>query len=197
MPEKHMTTSRSDSANKTTGSCYTRLAHAYAASVDARPWNAYYERPAMLSVLPPLAGKHVLDAGCGPGWYAEYFADQGAVVTAVDLTPEFVALTQARLGNRATVFEADLAQPLAFAADSSFDLIVCPLVLHYIEDWEPVFREFARALRPCGQLVFSTHHPFMDWQQFATASYFTTEQVRDTWDVGPVTFYRRSLTTIS
>jgi len=43
-------------------------------------------------------------------------------------------------------------------------------------------------------LVFSTHHPFMDWHEFQTESYFAIDLLEDEWDVGKVTFYRRPLT---
>ena len=42
---------------------YEKLAERYAALIDTKPHNAYYERPAMLSLLPKIQGKHVLDAG--------------------------------------------------------------------------------------------------------------------------------------
>ena len=48
---------------------YDTIASRYAAEVDERPWNALYERPATLALLPNIGGKDVLDAGCGPGWY--------------------------------------------------------------------------------------------------------------------------------
>jgi hypothetical protein len=43
---------------------YQELADAYAAKIDTKPHNAYYDRPALLSLLPDLEGKKVLDAGC-------------------------------------------------------------------------------------------------------------------------------------
>jgi hypothetical protein len=46
---------------------YSCLADAYAARIDTKAHNAYYDRPAVTSLLPPVAGKRVLDAGCGPG----------------------------------------------------------------------------------------------------------------------------------
>ena len=46
---------------------FEQLAEAYARLVDTKPHNAYYERPATLSLLPDVAGLRVLDAGCGPG----------------------------------------------------------------------------------------------------------------------------------
>ena len=65
---------------------YDAIAAHYAAHIDEQPCNALYERPATLALLPDLAGKDVLDAGCGPGWYADWLARQGARVVAVDLS---------------------------------------------------------------------------------------------------------------
>jgi SAM-dependent methyltransferase len=127
-----------------TGTSYQDIAAAYAAQVDARPMNAYYERPAMRTLLPPLAGRRVLDIGCGSGWYAEYMLNAGAQVTAFDLDEKLVAFTQARVGDRAAVLRANLAEPLHFAADGWFDLAVAPLVLHYLRDWTPALQEIYR-----------------------------------------------------
>jgi SAM-dependent methyltransferase len=51
---------------------YETLAEPFVARVDTKPQNAYYEGPATLALLPDVRGKRVLDAGCGPGAYAEY-----------------------------------------------------------------------------------------------------------------------------
>jgi len=181
-----------------TGASYQGIAGQYARLVDTSPMNACYERPAVLSLLPALAQSRVLDAGCGSGWYTEYLLGQGATVTACDLNAEFVALTRQRVGGHATVRQADLTRPLDFAAAGAFDTIVCPLVLHYLQIWQPTLHEFARVLRPQGVLVFSTHHPCMDWQMFQTGDYFALTLLEDTWEaIGMVQFYRRPLTAIS
>lgn len=180
-----------------TGASYEGKARKYAEVVDTKPWNAYYERPAVLSLLPPLVNARVLDAGCGSGWYAEYLVNQGAMVTAFDLNAEFVSLTRSRTGERAQVLQADLAGPLKFAGDGEFDMVVCPLVMHYLKDWLPVFREFKRVLKSQGVLLFSTHHPFMDWKYFNKPDYFAVELLEDEWDIGKVKFYRRPLTAMS
>ena len=183
---------------KHTGASYEGIASKYAAAVDTKPWNAYYERPALISLLPPLEGAKVLDVGCGPGWYADYLVGHGADVTAFDLNTEFVGLTKTRVGSTARVLQADLAEPLAFASDGEFDVAVCPLVLHYLRDWRPTLRELNRVLKADGVLVFSTHHPFMDWQLFKTESYFATELLQDEWeDIGKVSYYRRPLMAIT
>jgi 2-polyprenyl-3-methyl-5-hydroxy-6-metoxy-1,4-benzoquinol methylase len=56
---------------------YETLAEAYASVIDTKPHNAYYERPATLSLLPEVRGKRVLDAACGPGVYAEWLLSRG------------------------------------------------------------------------------------------------------------------------
>lgn len=183
--------------NKHTGDSYDGKARKYAEAVDTKPWNAHYERPAVLSLLPPLKNKNVLDAGCGSGWYAEHLIDHGANVMAFDFNPDFVQLTQARVGKRAKVLQADLAEPLSFARNEEFDLVVCPLVLHYLKDWLPALREFHRVLKPRSTLVFSTHHPFHDWQFFKTEDYFAVDLLEDEWEIGKIKFYRRPLTAMS
>lgn len=180
---------------KHSGGSYDAIAEKYAATVDTRPWNACYERPATVSLLPPLAGAAVLDAGCGSGWYAEYLLARGARVTCIDFNWQMAAFTQARVGDRARVLQADLSEPLAFARDAEFDLVICPLVMHYLHDWLPPLREFHRVLKPRGVLVLSTHHPFNDWKLFHREDYFATELLHDEWEgIGKVSFYRRPLT---
>jgi SAM-dependent methyltransferase len=180
-----------------TGASYEAIAGKYAETVDAKPWNAHYERPAVVSLLPALENTKVLDVGCGSGWYAEYLLEHGAAVTAFDLNAEFVALTQGRVGARAKVFQADFTQVLDFAHDEEFDLAICPLVMHYLKDWRPAFCEIHRILKPSGLLIFSTHHPFMDWKLFNREDYFALEKLEDEWDIGKVQFYRRPLTAMS
>lgn len=50
---------------------YEEMAEYYFKYVDIKPLNAYYERPATISLLPQVRGKKVLDAGCAAGWYTK------------------------------------------------------------------------------------------------------------------------------
>jgi SAM-dependent methyltransferase len=161
---------------------YTAIAEAYAAAVDTKPHNAYYERPATLSLLPDVHGKSVLDAGCGPGVYSEWLVARGARVIALDANRKMVRLARQRLGDKVRVILADLDAPLDFLAEASFDIIVCPLVMDYIRDWDATFAEFCRLLRPGGCLVFSIGHPFYDYDQLRqTCNYFEVELAEFTW----------------
>jgi SAM-dependent methyltransferase len=167
-----------------TGASYEGIAGKYAETVDTKPWNAYYERPAVISLLPALLNARVLDVGCGSGWYAEYLLNRGAAVTAFDVNLEFVTLTRTRVGERAHVLRADLADPLDFAGDGEFDVVVCPLVMHYLKDWQPVFREFHRILKPHGSAGLFHPSPFHGLELFDKEDYFALELLEDEWDIG-------------
>jgi len=169
----------------------------YGAANQNGAFNAYYERPATIALLGDVAGRRVLEAGCGPGALTGWLADNGATVTAFDVSAEMVRLARERLGGRARILAADLAQPLTFAAGASIDLVVASLVLHYLEDWRAPLAEFHRVLAAGGAVVFSTHHPAMDWQLHSPDDYFAIKQVTETWHKGgqpfEVTFWRRPL----
>lgn len=177
---------------------YQRLHQIYANETDGKLIHCYYERPAMLALAGDVAGRRILEPGAASGFYTERFADQGAEVIAFDLMPEFVEHVRRRVGGRATVLQADLHDSLTFVADASLDLVFCSLVLHYVEDWDRLFAEFHRKLKPGGEFVFSTHHPFMDYTLFAVDDYFEVRLLEDHWtkDRLPVYFFRRPLQAI-
>ncbi|MEO8845607.1 MAG: methyltransferase domain-containing protein [Kofleriaceae bacterium] len=176
---------------------YDAIATRYAAGVDERPWNALYERPATLALLPELAGLDVLDAGCGHGWYAEYFLDHGARVTGIDRSERMVDIARQRLGKRARLIHGDMSD-LQLLGDASFDLIVSPLVIHYIENLRQMFAEWARVLRPNRTIVFSTHNPARTATVVERGTLFPT-LVEEAWPWlnQKMRYYQRSLRDIT
>ncbi|MGV8025364.1 MAG: class I SAM-dependent DNA methyltransferase [Anaerolineaceae bacterium] len=142
---------------------YSSFAKRYAQKIIGNSHNAFYERPATLSLLPDVKGLSVLDAGCGPGIYSAWLIEHGATLTAVDATPEFVQMTKERTNQSATVLQWDLEESLTFAPDGYFDIVLCPLVMDYIKDWLPVFQEFSRVLKQGGFFIFSCGHPASDF----------------------------------
>jgi 2-polyprenyl-3-methyl-5-hydroxy-6-metoxy-1,4-benzoquinol methylase len=73
---------------------YDEMAKYYENYVDTKPWNAYYERPAILSLLPEITNKKILDLGCVGGWYTKFLLDNGADVIAIDVNKNMVEATK-------------------------------------------------------------------------------------------------------
>lgn len=182
-------------------SIYDAIATDFERHASGSVYNAYYDRPAVLSLLPPVQGQRVLDIGCGPGLYAAWLIEHGAQVVGFDISGEMVELARQRLGDRGTFYQHDISQRLTFAADASFDIAIAPLMIHYVTERVAALREVARVLTADGCLIMSTQHPFADWQQFG-GSYFATElvQYKYKWRGASGTFqmpfWRFSLTTL-
>lgn len=165
---------------------YQELASSYAAKIDTKPHNAYYDRPAMLSLLPEVNGKQVLDAGCGPGVYAQELVARGATVTACDVSDRMLQFAAERLeleleAGSVCLKKVDLSRPLTMFEDEAFDMVNAPLCLDYIADWRVLFVEFRRLLKPDGVVLFSCGHPAFDAEYFKTKNYFSVESVECVW----------------
>jgi 2-polyprenyl-3-methyl-5-hydroxy-6-metoxy-1,4-benzoquinol methylase len=104
-----------------------------------------------------IAGKRVLEVGCGMGLHTELMARAGAEVTAIDISPTSVAATKARLALKdiaADVREAD-AETIEF--EDQFDFIWSWGVIHHSSRTGRVLRNLHRALRPGGELRFMVY----------------------------------------
>jgi SAM-dependent methyltransferase len=180
---------------------YGPMSDAYADESDTDPVKVSYDRPAILAMSGDVRGKRILDVGCATGALAGLLVERGATVEGIDLNPTFIDRARARLGERATFRVADISTPMPFLDDSSFDVVVASLVLHYLRDWSTPLREFARVLRPRAALILSTHHPTHDLHDSEpSGDYFETVLLTDTWRKGGrlfnVRFYHRPLSAI-
>lgn len=176
---------------------YDGFAEAYSAACEDNLVNACYERPAMLALAGDVAGRRILDAGCGSGPLSAALRDRGAVVTGIDSSAGMLALARRRLGDDAALHLADLRDRLPFA-DGAFDDVVASLVLHYLEDWGPVLAELRRVLRPGGRLIASVDHPFVAYTiQEPRPDYFANSSYTFDWTFNgtsvPMTFWRKPL----
>jgi SAM-dependent methyltransferase len=163
---------------------YDGIAEAYSAENEANLVNAYYERPAMLALAGGVAGRRILDAGCGSGLLLAALRDGGAIVTGFDKSAGMIELARRRLGDDADLQVADLGSPLPFP-DDAFDDVTASLVLHYLEDWGPTLAELRRVLKPGGRLIVSVEHPFaitlMHREAGRRADYFATTNRTEEW----------------
>jgi ubiquinone/menaquinone biosynthesis C-methylase UbiE len=137
---------------------YDSFAEVYSTENEVNLANAYYERPAMLALAGDVAGRRILDAGCGSGPLFAALRDRGAIMTGFDKSTGMLELARRRLGDDADLQVADLGCPLPFP-DGAFDDVVASLVLHYLEDWSAPLAELRRVLKPGGRLIASVNHP--------------------------------------
>ncbi len=123
-------------------------------------YNTFVDVPAMTALLEgAVAGRRVLDLGCGSGIPAGRMASWGAGVKGVDISDTMVEI--ARREQPGIDFVVGDAADLPYG-DGEFDLVVSSLVMHYFDDLAPLFGEVSRVLRPGGGLLFSFHHPMME-----------------------------------
>ncbi|MFH9968754.1 class I SAM-dependent methyltransferase [Streptomyces mirabilis] len=176
---------------------YDSFAEAYSAENENNLVNAYYARPAMLALAGDVAGRRILDAGCGSGPLSAALHDRGAVVTGIDASAGMLALARRRLGADVALHLVDLSDRLPFA-DGAFDDVVASLVLHYLEDWGPTLAELRRVLRPGARLIASVDHPFVAYTiHDPRPDYFATTSYTFDWTFNgqsvPMRFWRKPL----
>lgn len=133
-----------------------------------RWWDANSEFKALHDINPlrvgwidrcaALAGKRVLDVGCGGGILAESMAALGADVTGIDLAEK--PLGVARLHLYETGVKVDYrqiaAEDLAAAEPASFDVVTCLEMLEHVPDPASTVRACATLVKPGGMAFFST-----------------------------------------
>lgn len=112
------------------------------------------ERELVLDRIGDVAGRSVLDLGCGDGDLAIALSQRGARVVGIDASSQMIAAATARASRE----HADVAFQLATAAAlpfpaQQFDLVVAVTILCFVADAAPVFNEIARVLRSGGRLV--------------------------------------------
>lgn len=116
--------------------------------------------PAIFALLGDVAGKRVLDAGCGNGYLCRLLARRGAHVTGVEPATPFVQYALERDQSEQlgiTYLQRDIS--LLDDIVEAFDAIVSNMVLMDIPDYERGIRNCVRALKPGGTFVFSLAHP--------------------------------------
>lgn len=119
-------------------------------------------REAEEQLLGDVAGRRILEVGCGAAQCSRWLHAQGAFPVALDISAGQLGQARrldANAGIRLPLVQAD-AQALPFA-DASFDL-ACSAYggVPFVADSAAAMREVARVLRPGGRWVFSTTHPF-------------------------------------
>lgn len=131
-----------------------------------RLWAPVYEGETAVSFVddrlvaaltPPLAGRRLLDAGCGTGRRARDVAD-AALVAGADLTWEMLASGRAAEGPRPALLAAADVRALPFAT-GAFDVVWCRLVVGHLPSLAEAYAELGRVCRPGGAVIVTDFHP--------------------------------------
>jgi SAM-dependent methyltransferase len=113
------------------------------------------DEPVVARYLSGRAPGVALDAACGTGRFAEFLASRGHRVIGVDSSPDMLAHARRRVPSGEFHIGEVERLPLP---DDCVDVIVCALALVHVPRLRPVLAEFARVLRPGGDLVISDIH---------------------------------------
>jgi SAM-dependent methyltransferase len=136
---------------------YQQLSAGYDAEAGGGLFAA--DEPVVAEYLSGREPGMALDAACGTGRFAEFLARRGHEVIGVDSSPDMLALARRRVPEGEFHLGELDRLPLP---DDSVDVIVCALALDHVPRLEPVLAEFARVLRPGGDLVISdVHHELL------------------------------------
>ncbi|MEJ4044230.1 class I SAM-dependent methyltransferase [Erwinia sp. SLM-02] len=182
---------------------YAQLPRSRFGLEGAPEWSAIQE------MLPDLAGRNVIDLGCGYGWFCRSAREAGAsAVTGIDLSEKMLARARQLTRDPGIAWQrADLAH-LTLENDR-YDLAYSSLALHYLPDLQPLFATVRAALKPGGWLVFSTEHPIFTcpeqqgWvvddrgqRSWAVNNYQNEGQRSSNWLAEGVIKYHRTLGTL-
>jgi trans-aconitate methyltransferase len=110
---------------------------------------------ALLDRLMPTGTETILDIGCGDGKVTAEIAAAvtGGFVIGVDSSAEMIA--HAAATHRAPNLEFRCADARSLQFDRSFDIAFSNASLHWVDDWQAVFDNLARYLKPGGRLIIS------------------------------------------
>lgn len=173
--------------------------------------NDLFEIPALLSLLPDLKGKTVLDLGCGFGEHCKLFVEMGArAVVGVDLSQKMLEIAKKENAHPQIAY-INMAIEDISCLKQKFDVVVSSLAFHYVEDFEGVVKSVYKLLKRGGMLVFSEEHPLVTchtkgerWTKdgdgnklYLNLSNYGVEGERQTeWLIDGLKIYHRSFSTV-
>ena len=161
-----------------------------------------------LGLLGNVAGKRVLDLGCGDGRNCVALARMGALCTGVDLSDAQIQLAAAAVEQEGLDVHLSCSEMLEFLSsqpDDEFDIALSIFSLPYVSKLTDLFHHLHRVLRPEGLFIFATNHPLSDIVQMDSGavvihrSYFESAPEEWNWTtsrgiaVTPLVTFRRTV----
>lgn len=175
--------------------------------------NDLEEKPEMLSLMPDLKGKRVLDLGCGYGNLCKTCVDLGAeYVKGVDISRLMLNEAEDNCVDYDNItFELLNLSNLDKLDGEKFDVVVSSLVMHYIEDFNKLCCDVHKLLNKDGIFLFSQEHPIftanmngVTWQtdidnnvtNIVVDNYVNSGKRNVTWFINGVIKYHRTFSDI-
>lgn len=154
----------------TTATSETRVRDTPAWTADAIDYDAWFDTPwgryafaiesaTVLRAAGDLAGRRVLDAGCGTGRFTAALGNEHATVVEVDPDRDMLRLARARATTRC----ARAAVEYLPFPDDSFDVAVAVTVLEFVADPAAAVAELARVTRDRGRIIIAALNPRSPW----------------------------------
>lgn len=105
-----------------------------------------------------LAGKTVLDVGCGGGILSEAMAERGAKVTGIDLADKALRVARLHLleSRRKVEYIKVSAEELALARAAQYDVVTCMELLEHVPDPSATVQACSDLVKPDGSVFFAT-----------------------------------------
>ena len=105
-----------------------------------------------------LAGKKVLDVGCGGGILAESLSKAGGIVTGIDLSNKALKVAELHQleSNTLVQYRSISAEDLAKQEPETYDVVTCMEMLEHVPDPSSVVQACATLCKPGGSIFFST-----------------------------------------
>ena len=166
--------------------------------------NRLIEKPATLDLLGDVMGKKILDLGCGDASLAHDLIESGCLsYKGVEGSTNMYEKALINLKNTIGTIDFSNLEEYDFP-NSTYDIVVSQLVLHYIEDFQQISKRIYSTLKEGGRLVFSVQHPlttaFMEEQHgkgkrssWIVDDYFYSGKRTEAWIGEDVVKYHRTI----
>lgn len=140
---------------------WEQIAEDWVAHADKNDYRNIFLIPHTFSLLGEVAGKKVLDVGCGEGLYTRMLAAKGASVTGIDGSTSLIEIAKRRAEKEDLdiAYQVTNASSLSGIGDENFDIVLAAMSLMDVEDYDGAAREIHRVLRSGGDFLMSITHP--------------------------------------
>ncbi len=160
------------------------------------------------ALLPAVAGRRIVDLGCGFGWFSRWAHEQGATsVLGIDVSTKMLERARAET-TAASIDYRCVDLDLLDLEPGSADVVFSSLALHYVRDLDRLLATVAASLVPGGSFVCSVEHPILSaptTQEYVTGAdggpfwpldnYFVEGERVRTWFVDGVVRQHRTVAT--